>query len=121
MSEVISDKELAKKVLYIRGKQVMLDRDLADLYGVLNKVLNQAVKRNLSRFPSDFMFQLTKDEYDFLRSQFVTLEGKGRHSKYLPHIFTEHGVLMLSSVLRSDTAIQMNVQIIRVFIKMREA
>lgn len=111
-----------------------MDSDLAEMYGVETKVLNQAVKRNLDRFPEDFMFQLTVEEWeglkaefeeqkgrDFLRSQIVTLEdGRGRHRKYLPYVFTEQGVAMLSSVLNSPTAIQVNISIMRVFVKMRQ-
>ena len=102
----------------IRGQQVMLDKDLAMLYGVEAKVLNQAVKRNVERFPNDFRFQLTKEEC--LRSQIVTLnEKQGKHLKYMPYAFTEQGVAMLSSVLRSQTAIEVNIQIMRAFISMR--
>jgi len=102
----------------IRGQQVMLDRDLATLYGVKTKRLNEQVKRNIKRFPEDFMFQLTKDEC--LRSQIATLnEGRGQHLKYMPYVFTENGVAMLSSVLRSDTAIEVNIRIMRAFTSMR--
>ena len=102
----------------IRGQQVMLDRDLATLYGVETKRLNEQVKRNIQRFPEDFMFQLTKDES--LRSQIATLnEGRGQHLKYMPYVFTENGVAMLSSVLRSDTAIEVNIRIMRAFTSMR--
>ena len=102
----------------IRGQQVMLDKDLAMLYGVEVKVLNQAVKRNVERFPNDFRFQLTKEEC--LRSQIVTLnEKQGKHLKYMPYAFTEQGVAMLSSVLRSQTAIEVNIQIMRAFVSMR--
>ena len=102
----------------IREQQVMLDSDLARLYGVETKVLNQAVKRNIQRFPEDFMFQLTKEEC--LRSQIVTLnESRGHHLKYMPHVFTENGVAMLSSVLRSDKAIEVNINIMRAFSTMR--
>ena len=102
----------------IRGQQVMLDKDLATLYGVEAKVLNQAVKRNVERFPDDFRFQLTKEEC--LRSQIVTLnEKQGKHLKYMPYAFTEQGVAMLSSVLRSQTAIEVNIQIMRAFVSMR--
>ena len=102
----------------IRGQQVMLDRDLATLYGVETKRLNEQVKRNIKRFPEDFMFQLTKDEC--LRSQIATLnEGRGQHLKYMPYVFTENGVAMLSSVLRSDTAIEVNIRIMRAFASMR--
>jgi hypothetical protein len=98
----------------------MLGNDLAKLYEVPTKVLNQAVKRNQERFPSDFMFQLTPNEAQVLRSQFVTLKsGTGRHSKYLPYAFTEQGVAMLSSVLRSKRAVQVNVEIMRAFVRLR--
>ena len=96
----------------------MLDTDLASLYDVEIKVLNQAVKRNLERFPADFMFQLTVEEVDLLRSQFVTLK-RGQHLKYLPYAFTEQGVAMLSSVLRSERAVQVNVAIMRAFVSLR--
>jgi len=89
----------------VRGQKVMLDRHLAELYDVETKVLNQAVSRNSERFPKDFMFRLTKKEWESLRSQFVTLEaGRGKYPKYLPYVFTEQGVAMLSSVLKSETA-----------------
>jgi hypothetical protein len=99
----------------------MLDSDLAELYGISTKVLNQAVKRNTRRFPADFMFQLNSGEYEALRSQFVTLkQGRGRHRKYLPFAFTEHGIAMLSSVLNSEQAIQVNIAIMRVFVNIRK-
>ena len=102
----------------IRGQQVMLDRDLAVLYGVETKRLNEQVKRNIKRFPEDFMFQLTKEEC--LRSQIATLnEGRGQHLKYMPYVFTENGIAMLSSVLRSETAIEVNIRIMRAFTSMR--
>ena len=102
----------------IRGQQVMLDRDLATLYCLETKRLNEQVKRNIKRFPEDFMFQLTKDEC--LRSQIATLnEGRGQHLKYMPYVFTENGVAMLSSILRSDTAIEVNIRIMRAFTSMR--
>lgn len=101
----VSEENILEKIYLIRGQKVMLDRDLAEMYGVEVKRLNEAVKRNTTRFPEDFMFQLSKDEYNSLRSQFATLE-KGRHSKYLPYAFTEQGVAMLSSILNSETAIQ---------------
>jgi hypothetical protein len=103
----------------MRGQKVMLDRDLAALYGVETKSLNKAVRRNLDRFPADFMFQLTKEEADGLRFQFGTLK-RGQHSKYLPYAFTEQGVAMLSSVLRSQQAVQVNVAIMRAFVRLRE-
>jgi hypothetical protein len=99
----------------------MPDSDLAGLYGVPVKVLNQAVKRHRSRFPEDFMFQLTTEEAKVLRSQTVTLEhGRGRHRKYLPHVFTEQGVAMLSGALNSERAIQVNIEIMRTFVRLRE-
>lgn len=105
----------------IRGQKVMLDRDLAELYGVETRVFNQAVRRNADRFPEDFMFQLSPEETQSLRSQFVTLEkGRGRYSKYAPLAFTEHGVAMLSSVLNSERAVQVNIMIVRAFVRMRE-
>ena len=112
---------IEKAILLIHGQKVMLDADLAELYGVETRVLVQAVKRNLERFPEDFMFQLSKDDIDFLRSQIVTLKkGRGQHSKYLPYAFTEQGVAMLSSVLRSQRAIQVNIEIMRAFIRLRQ-
>jgi hypothetical protein len=105
-------------VFVIRGVKAMLDSDLAKLYGVESKVLNQAVKRNLERFPEDFMFQLTKEEYDILRSQNVTSRWGGR--RYMPYAFTEQGIAMLSGVLKSDTAIQVNIAIMRAFVQMRQ-
>jgi phage regulator Rha-like protein len=99
----------------------MVDDDLAELYEISVKVLNQAVKRNRSRFPEDFMFQLTSEESDSLRSHFVTLKtGRGRHRKYLPFAFTEQGVAMLSSVLRSKRAVQVNIEIVRAFVRLRQ-
>ena len=157
-----TDIELIKHRIYeVRGMRVMLDRDLAELYGVETKVLNQAVKRNIERFPEDFMFKLNKSEWVFLRSQIATLKesafnadtedvdvvktslrsqivtlnddedsmssqivmtnGRGQHSKYLPYAFTELGIAMLSSVLRSETAIQVNINIMRAFVAIRHA
>jgi hypothetical protein len=105
----------------IRGKNVMLDMDLAKLYEVETKALKQAVRRNINRFPEDFMFQLTKEEWITLRSQFVTLEGgKGNHPKYLPFTFTEQGVAMLSAILNSQRAIQASIQIMRAFVMIRQ-
>ena len=118
--ELITDIGIIReKIFVIRGRKVMLDRDLAELYGVETKVLNQAVRRNVDRFPEDFIFQLTLQETS-LRSQFVTLKKRGQHMKYQPFAFTEQGIAMLSSVLNSDRAIQVNIQIIRVFTKLRE-
>lgn len=114
-------KMIERRIYIIRGVRVMLNSDLAELYGVATKVFNQAVKRNLDRFPDDFMFKLTEKEADFLRSQIVTLEkGRGKHSKYLPYMFTEQGVAMLSSVLNSKRAIAVNIAIMRAFVKLRQ-
>jgi hypothetical protein len=110
---------ITSKILFIREEKVLLDKDLAELYGVESRILNQAVKRNMSRFPDDFMFQLTPDENRLLRSQFVTLK-RGEHSKYLPYVFTEQGVAMLSSVLNSPRAIQVNIAIMRAFVQIRK-
>ena len=111
---------ITSKIYFIRDHKVMLDRDLAELYGVETGQLKRAVRRNVDRFPSDFMFVLTIKENNSLRCQFGTLEGKGKHSKYLPIAFTEQGVAMLSSVLNSKRAIQVNIQIMRVFTKLRK-
>ncbi|MBI4848820.1 MAG: ORF6N domain-containing protein [Nitrospirae bacterium] len=111
---------IESKILFIRGKKVMLDRDLATLYGVETRMLNQAVRRNINRFPEDFMFQLSQEEaMELSRSQFVILK-RGQNIKYLPHVFTENGVAMLSSVLNSERAITVNIQIMRTFTKIRE-
>jgi phage regulator Rha-like protein len=110
---------ITSKIYLIRGQKVMLDQDLADLYGVETRILVQSVKRNVERFPSDFMFQLAKDEFDSLRSQIVISKGKGGR-RYPPYAFTEQGVAMLSSVLSSKRAIQVNVQIMRVFTHLRQ-
>ena len=110
---------IERSIFLIRGHKILLDSDLADLYGVKTKYLIQAVKRNIERFPPDFMFQLTNDEFDAMRSQIVTSKGKGGR-RYLPYAFTEQGVAMLSSVLRSKRAIQVNIAIMRVFVRLRE-
>lgn len=114
---------ISSKIYTIRGVKVMTDNDLASLYHVKTKVLNQAVRRNIIRFPPDFMFQLTIIEFKSLRSQTVTLKeskpGRGQHSKYSTFVFTEQGIAMLSSVLKSDIAIQVNIQIMRAFVQMR--
>ncbi len=110
-----------KKIFLVRGQKVMLSQDLAGLYGVDPKILNKAVKRNIERFPTDFMFQLTPEEQKILRFQFGTLGLEhGKYSKYLPYAFTEQGVAMLSSVLRSKRAIQVNIEIMRAFTRLRE-
>ena len=111
---------IERRIFAIRGQKVMIDSDLADLYEVPTKAMNQAVRRNLQRFPDDFMIQLTPKEAESLRSQFVTSnEGRGGR-RYLPYAFTEQGVAMLSSVLSSERAVQVNIAIIRVFVKLRE-
>ena len=108
------------KIYNIRGKQVMLDHDLAELYSVKLKRLNEQVKRNIERFPEEFMFQLTEEEYNSLRSQFATLEtGRGKHKKYLPFVFTEQGVAMLTTVLNSDKAVKTSINIMKAFVAMR--
>ncbi|MES2559827.1 MAG: ORF6N domain-containing protein [Bacteroidota bacterium] len=121
----ITDEKVISKIYHIRSKRIMLDSDLAQLYNVETKVLNQAVKRNMLRFPEDFMFTLTETEWEILRSQFVTSKSPapsdmrgGRRT--LPFAFTEQGIAMLSSILNSETAILVNIQIIRVFTRMRE-
>lgn len=134
----LDDVLIKEKVFVARGRKVIIDKDLAELYGIEAKRMNQAVKRNLERFPSDFMFELTKEEMEIrLRSQFVTLKmadnkdnfelgvasvtlKRGQHQKYQPLAFTEQGIAMLSSVLNSPKAVQINIQIIRIFTKMRE-
>jgi phage regulator Rha-like protein len=117
----VASEVLEKRIYLIRGRKVVLSTHLAELYGVEPRTLVQAVKRNASRFPSDFMFQLTKNEFASLRSQIVILEkGRGRHAKYPPFAFTEQGVAMLSSVLNSERAIQVNIAIMRAFVRLRE-
>lgn len=112
---------IQKKIHDIRGQRVMLDSDLAELYQVETKRLKEAVRRNIDRFPSDFMFELTRDEYNSLRSQFASLEkGRGKYSKFNPFTFTEQGVAMLASVLNSPKAIQVNISIVRAFVMMRQ-
>jgi phage regulator Rha-like protein len=126
-------KSIQNRIYEIRGERVMLDRDLAALYETETGALNLAVKRNIQRFPADFMFQLTKEEFESLRFQFESLDtteplrlqneilnnGRGRHSKYLPYAFTEQGVAMLSGILRSEKAINMNIAIMRAFVEIR--
>ncbi len=115
----ITEQEVATKIHYIRNQKVMLDSDLAELYDVATKVLNQAVKRNIFRFPEDFMFQLTENEYNtILKSQFVTSRWGGKRK--LPYAFTEHGTVMLASILNSERAVSVSLQIVRLFIKLRQ-
>jgi hypothetical protein len=119
MAVPILREHVERNILLIRGHRVMLDTDLAKLYGVPTKVLNQAVKRNATRFPSDFMFQLTSEETTALRSQIVTSKSRGGR-QYRPYAFTEQGVAMLSSVLHNERAIQVNIAIMRAFVQLRE-
>ena len=138
-NELITPVLIESKIFMIRRKQVMIDRDLAELYGVETKVINQAVKRNIERFPEAFRFQLTKEEYDFLRSQIVTSKNENNSLRsqiatskteepisetrggrqYLPYVFTEQGVAMLSAVLHSETAIQVSIRIMDAFVQLR--
>ena len=117
-ANLIQPEQIEQAILLIRGQRVMLDRDLAGLYGVETGNLNKAVQRNSERFPSDFMFQLTADEAAALSFQFGSLT-RGQHFKYLPQVFTQEGVAMLSSVLRSPRAVQVNIAIMRVFVRLR--
>ena len=118
--EIVPIERIAESIRWIRGHKVMLDSDLALLYGVATKVLNQAVKRNRERFPDDFMFQLNADERRTNWSQIVTSSEKHRGKRYRPYAFTEQGIAMLSSVLNSDRAIKVNVAIMRAFVKLRQ-
>jgi hypothetical protein len=119
MKELMPIEIIERKIYMIRGHKVLLDSDLAALYGVEVKQLKRQVRRNIHRFPEDFMLQLQKEEYESLRSLFGALK-RGEHAKYLPYAFTEQGVAMLSSVLNSDQAIEVNIQIMRAFVKLRE-
>ena len=111
---------IQSKIYSLRGQRVILDFDLANFYGVENKRMKEAVRRNMTRFPEDFVFELTRDEYNFLRTQIASLEtGRGKYSKYVPFAFTEHGVAMLSGILNSPKAIEINIAIIRAFISLR--
>ncbi len=113
----LSPQALAGRILLIRGQRVLLDSDLAQLYGVETKVFNQQIRRNLERFPADFMFALTTDEFESLRSQNVTSNRGGR--RYLPMVFTEHGAIMAASVLNSPRAVEMSVYVVRAFVQLR--
>ncbi len=122
---ILREDNIASIIYMIRGEKVMLDMDLAELYGVETKKMKQTVRRNINRFPTDFMFELTREEYNSLRSQFVTLENsdisnRGKFSKYLPFAFTEQGVAMLSGILKSDRAVAVNIAIMRTFVQMRK-
>ena len=119
---VASSDNIKSRIYEVRNHKVMIDSDLAELYQVETKNLKRAVRMNIERFPEDFMFELTKEEYDALRCNFFTLKnGRGQHSKYLPYAFTQEGIAMLSGLLRSPIAIQVNINIMRVFFQMRQA
>jgi hypothetical protein len=120
MDSIVPVELIERKIYLIRGHKVMLDSDLAELYEVETRTLIQAVKRNINRFPSDFMFQLNYQEIAGLRSQFVTSKTGRGGRRYMPYVFTEQGVAMLSSVLNSDRAIEVNIHIMRAFVKLRE-
>ena len=118
---MLPSETIERRILLVRGQKVLVDSDLASLYEVSTKRLNEQVKRNIERFPADFMFQLNAEEADALRSQFATLDtGRGRHRKYLPYVFTEHGAIMAASVLNSTRAVEVSVQVVRAFIRLRE-
>ncbi|WP_426669460.1 ORF6N domain-containing protein [Mucilaginibacter sp. McL0603] len=119
-NQLIPDEIIMNKIYYIRGQKIMLASDLAELYNIETRVLNQSVNRNLKRFPPDFMFQLSEDEYSSLTSQFVMSKNGRGGRRVLPFVFTEHGVLMLSSVLNSNRAIEVNIQVMRIFTKIRQ-
>jgi len=116
---LLPDELIITKIILLRDQKVLIDRDLAELYGVETRILNQAVKRNLKRFPEDFMFQMTKEEFEIWKSQIVISNSDRMGLRKPPYVFTEQGVAMLSSVLNSDRAILVNIQIMRVFTKMR--
>ena len=121
-TSVVTAETIKAHIYNIRGRMVMIDSDLSDLYGMETKSLKRSVRMNIERFPADFMFELTKEEYDSLRCKNCTLKsGRGQHSKYLPYAFTQEGVAMLSSVLRTPIAIQVNINIMRTFFQMRQA
>ena len=112
---------IAQSILVLRGQKVIIDTDLAALYGVTTKRFNEQVRRNLERFPADFMFQLTEAEWESLRSQFATLKaGRGQHRKYLPYAFTEHGAIMAATILNSPRATEVSVYVVRAFVVLRE-
>ena len=117
--KLVQVEDIGSRIRFIRGQKVIMDNDLAMLYGVPTKVLNQAVKRNIERFPEDFIFQLTENEEESLRSQIVTSNGRGGR-RYMPYAFTEHGAVMLANILRSKRAVDMSVYVVRAFIRLRE-
>lgn len=121
LTSLVSDEQIAQSILVLRGHRVLLDTELAGLYGVSTKRFNEQVRRNRARFPGDFMFQLTDDELTALRSQIATLKsGRGQHRKYLPYAFTEHGAIMAATILNSPRAVEMSVYVVRAFVKLRE-
>ena len=118
---LIPAEHIAQSIFVLRGQRVLLDSELAALYGVTTKRFNEQVKRNLTRFPEDFMFQLSTAEANALRSQFATLKtGRGQHRKYLPYAFTEHGAIMAATILNSSLAIEMSVHVVRAFVQLRD-
>ena len=120
IAKIIPDETIIRRIYIFRGQKVMVDRDLAELYGIETKVLNQAVKRNIERFPKDFMFQLNTKEFENWRSQFVTSNSEKMGIRRSPYVFTEQGVAMLSGVINSSKAIEMNIAIMRAFVETRK-
>jgi hypothetical protein len=117
----VSVEQIAQSIVMLRGQRVLLDTDLAQMYGVTTKRFNEQVRRNLERFPADFMFQVTQAEWDSLRSQFATLNaGRGQHRKYLPYVFTEHGAIMAATILNTPLAVEVSVYVVRAFVRLRE-
>jgi len=120
MKPIVTAETIEHKIYLVRGQKVMLDRDLAELYGVTTKRLNEQVRRNAERFPGDFMFQLSQDEFDFLRSHFATSSLKHGGRRYLPFVFTEHGALMAASILNTPRAVEVSLYVVRAFVRLRE-
>ena len=121
LKALVPTEEITRAILVLRGHRVLLDSELAALYGVTTKRFNEQVRRNAKRFPADFMFQLTTEEISSLRSQFATLKlGRGQHRKYLPYAFTEHGAIMAATILNSPRAVEMSVYVVRAFVQLRE-
>ena len=118
---LIPAERIAQAIFVIRGQKVIIDADMAELYEVTTKRFNEQVRRNLERFPQDFMLQLSQEEWDALRSQFATLKpGRGQHRKYLPYAFTEHGAIMAATILNSPRATEVSVYVVRAFVRLRE-
>jgi len=120
MTKNVPIESIVNKIIFLRGEKVLLDRDFAELYGVETKALKRAVRRNIKRFPADFMFELTKEEFEDWRSQFVTSKSDKMGLRYKPMAFTEHGALMAANILKSKTAVSMSIYVVRAFIRMRE-